>query len=45
MPFALKNAIAMFSRVIVEAFKEFIHKFLKVYLDSFTVFNLLQDHI
>jgi hypothetical protein len=33
IPFGLKNAPAMFSRVVVAAFKEFIHKFLEVYLD------------
>jgi hypothetical protein len=45
MPFGLKNAPAVFSRVVVAAFKEFIHKFLEVYLDDWTVFSLLQDHI
>jgi hypothetical protein len=35
----------MFSRVVVATFKEFIHKFLEVYLDDWTVFNLLKDHI
>ena len=28
MPFGLKNAPTVFSRVVVVAFKEFIHKFL-----------------
>jgi hypothetical protein len=45
MPFGLKNDPAMFSRVVVDAFKEFIHKFLEVYLDNWMVFSLLQDHI
>jgi hypothetical protein len=34
MPFGLKNAHAIFSRVVVVAFKDFIHKFLEVYLDD-----------
>ena len=29
MPFGLKNAPAIFSRVVIYAFKEFIHKFLE----------------
>jgi hypothetical protein len=29
MSFGLKNAPAIFSRVVVEAFKEFLHKFLE----------------
>jgi hypothetical protein len=45
IPFGLKNAPVMFCRVVVEAFIEFIHKFLEVYLYDWTVFNLLQDHI
>jgi hypothetical protein len=45
MPFGLKNAPAVFSRVVVATFKEFIHKFLEVYLDDWTVFSLLKDHI
>jgi len=34
MPIGLKNALAIFSRVVVAAFKEYIHKFLEVYLDD-----------
>jgi hypothetical protein len=45
MPFGLKNVPAMFSRVVVATFKEFINKFLEVYLDDWMVFSLLQDHI
>jgi hypothetical protein len=45
IPFGLKNALAIFSRVIVADFKEFIHKFLEVYLDDWTMFILLKDHI
>ena len=45
MPFGLKNAPAMFSRVVISAFKEFIHKFLEVYFDEWTIFGLLKDHI
>jgi hypothetical protein len=45
MPFGLKNAPAIFSRVVVEAFKDFLHKFLEAYFDDWTVFSLLKDHI
>jgi len=30
MPFELKNASAIFSRVVIAAFKEFTHKFMEV---------------
>jgi hypothetical protein len=45
MPFGLKNAPTIFSRVVVEAFKEFLHKFLEAYFDDWTVFNILHNHI
>jgi hypothetical protein len=45
IPFGLKNAPAIFSRVVVATFKEFIHKFLEVYLDDWTLFSLLKDHV
>lgn len=41
----MKNALAIFSRVVVAAFKDFIHKFLEVYLDDWTIFSLLKDHV
>ena len=45
MPFGLKNAPAIFPRIVVYAFKDFIHKFLEVYFDDCTVFGLVRDHI
>jgi len=45
MPFGLKNAPAIFSRVVVAAFREFIHKFLEVYYDDWTMFGMLNKHI
>ena len=45
MPFGLKNAPAIFSPVVVDAFKEFIHKFLEVYFDDWTIFGLLKKQV
>jgi hypothetical protein len=45
MPFGLKNAPTIFSRVVIVAFKEFIHQFLEVYLDDWTVYSLLKEHV
>jgi hypothetical protein len=45
MPFVLKNAPTIFSRVLVAEFKDFIHKFLEVYMDDWTMFCLLKDHV
>ena len=45
MPFGLNNAPTIFSRIVVSTFKDFIHKFLEVYFDDWTVFGLARDHI
>ena len=45
MPFGLKNAPTIFSRVVISAFKEYIHKFLEVYFDDWTIFGLVKYHI
>jgi hypothetical protein len=45
MPFGLKNAPAIFSRVVVEAIKKFLNKFLEAYFDDWTFFSLLKNHI
>jgi hypothetical protein len=45
IPFGLKNAPAIFSRVVIATFKEFIHNFLEVYLDDWKIFSLLKDYV
>ena len=45
MPFRLKNAPAIFSKIVVVVFKEFIHKFVEVYFDDWTIFGLLNKHV
>lgn len=45
IPFGLKNAPTIFSCVVIVAFKEFIHKFLEVYSDDWTIFGLVKHHV
>ena len=45
MPFGLKNALAIFSRVVIAYFKEFIHHFLEVYMNDWNAYSLLKDHV
>ena len=45
MPFGMKKETTIFSRVVITAFKEFIHWFLEVYLDDWIVYSLLKDHV
>ena len=44
MPFGINNVPTIFSCVVVATFKEFIHKFLEVYLDDWTIFGLVKKH-
>ena len=37
MPFGHKNALTIFSRILVDAFKDFIQKFLEVYMDDWSL--------
>jgi hypothetical protein len=45
MSFGMKTAPTIFSRVVITNFKEFIHQFLEVYLDDWTIYSLLEDHV
>ena len=45
IPFGLKNAPIIISEIVVVSFKDFIHKFIEVYFDDWTVFGLIKDHI
>jgi len=44
MPFRLKNAPTVFSRIVIAAFRDYIHKFLEVYMDDWTMYSLLNKH-
>ena len=37
MPFGLKNAPAVFSRIVVKTFQEYIYKIMAVYFDDWTI--------
>ena len=45
MPFGLKNAPTIFSRVVVAVFKEYIYKCVEAYFDDWIVFGLLKKHV
>ena len=45
MPFGLKNAPTIFFGVVIAVFKEFIHKFLEVYFDDWTIFGLMDKPV
>ena len=45
MPFGLNNAPAFFSRIVIAALREFIHKFIEVYMDDWTIYSFLKEHV
>jgi hypothetical protein len=45
MAFGLKNALIMFFKIVVVVFKDFIRKFLEVYLYDWKMFSLLKENI
>ena len=44
MPFELKNALAVFSRIVVKTFQEYIYKTMVLYFDEWTIYSTLKDH-
>ena len=44
MPFGLKNASAIFSRIVVKTFQEYIYKTMAVYFDDWTIYSTLKEH-
>jgi hypothetical protein len=45
MPFGLCNALATFQKVVTNAFKEYLNKFMQVFLDNFSVYGSKKDHL
>ena len=44
MPFGLKNAPAVFSRIVVKTFQEYIYKTMEIYFDDWTIHSTLKYH-
>ena len=45
MPFGLCNALATFQRCMMVIFADFLHEFLAIFVDDFTVYSLEEQHI
>ena len=43
MPFGLKNAPAVFSRIVVKTFQEYIYKTMEVYFDDWMIYSMLKE--
>ena len=45
MPFGLCNAPATFQRCMMVIFADFLHKFLAIFVDDFTIYSQQQEHL
>jgi hypothetical protein len=45
MPFGLCNALAIFQKVVTKTFKPYLNKFMHVFLDDFSIYGDMKDHI
>lgn len=45
MLFGLKNALVIFSYIVITMFKDYIHKFLELYFDDWMMFGLVKCHV
>ena len=44
MPFGLKNAPAVFSRIVIKTFQDYIYKTMVVYFDDWKIYSMLKGH-
>jgi hypothetical protein len=45
MPFGLCNIPTTFQKVVTKTFKEYLNKFIQVFLDNFNVYGSKKDHL
>lgn len=45
MPLSLRNAPAIFSRIFIKAFQEYLYKTMVVYFDDWKIYILLKEHV
>jgi hypothetical protein len=45
MPFGLCNAPTTFQKVVTKAFKEYLNEIMQSFLDDFSVYGSIKDHL
>jgi hypothetical protein len=45
MHFGIKNGPFTYQRVVSRAFRDYLNKFMKIFLDDFTVYNDMDIHL
>jgi len=45
MPFGLCNVPTTFQKMVTKTFKEYLNKFMQIFLDEFSVYGSKKDHL
>jgi hypothetical protein len=45
MPFGLCNVLVTFQKVVTKDFKEYLSKFMQVFMEDFSVYGSKKDHL
>jgi hypothetical protein len=45
MPFGVKNGPPTFQIVVSRAFREYLNQFMNIFLDDFTVYSDMENHL
>jgi hypothetical protein len=45
MPFGVKNGPPIFQIVVSKTFKKYLDQFMKIFLDCFTVYSDMENHL
>ncbi len=45
MLFGVKNGPPTYQRIVIKAFREYLDNFMKIFLDDFTMYNDMENHL
>jgi hypothetical protein len=45
MPFEMKNGLPIYEKVVSRAFRNYLDKLMKIFLDDFTIYNDMDTHL
>jgi hypothetical protein len=45
MPFGVKNEPPTYHRVVTKTFRKYLDNFMKIFLDDFTMYNDMENHL
>jgi hypothetical protein len=45
MSFGVKNGLPTYQRIVTKAFREYLDSFMKIFMDDFTMYNDIENHL